>query len=1768
MRRLHATNGATCFLDDSEPESTVLVTVLDEAKPPPARLLELETEHRLTRDLNIPGVRKALRRGEVDGKPALYSSWFAGNTLEEIFAGARPPLERVLDLLLKAARLVSQLHAARVLHGRIGPQAFRVDASLRELELSGLGFGTRLDSELPQGGEAGELTPYASPEQTGRMNRPIDWRSDLYSLGATFYLMLTGSAPFAAGDAAELAYYLIAVEPTPPATRSPDVPQVLSEIVLKLLAKDAEDRYQSADALCADLEQCRKLWQQGGQIPQFALAQHGSAARFELPRKLYGREEELGSLLAALERTSSGASELVLVGGVAGAGKTALVREVLRPLALRRGRYVEGKFDQFQRELPFSAFAQAFSSWVHHVLSESEDELARLRSRVKEAVGELGGLLTRLVPDLELVIGAQPPVPEVGPSDALHRFQYVLRRFLQSISDEAHPLALFVDDLQWADPASLELLATLMSTRDAKHLLVIGAYRSEEVGSAHALTLCLAEMDRERAPLSRIELGLLGEAAVTALVADALFMPQERAQPLAHFVWSRTQGNALFVRQLLRSLYEDGALRYSHVVAAWEWELGRLDHGQASLDVLALFGAKTARLDEQARRALVRGAYLGNRFDVAALATTLSASVAEVGTWLEPAVREGLLVPIGTGHRYVAAGLPLGEGQTASYVFPHDRVQQAVYSLVPEPERAAVHLAIGQKLSAAAGPLDSRLGTHLFLITHQLNQGRALVSEPQLRRELSLVNLEAGLLAKRSAAYAAALEYFSIGLEVAGPDSFQRDHQLALQLHSEAAECAYLAAAPDKMEQHTERVLSQGKSVLEKAPVYLLLVDAYTSQNRLNDALAKGLAALAELGVAFPRSAKLPHIILGLSRTKLRLSGKNIPALAKQRPMTDPHKQQAMLLLERMVPPAYMSGSPLFPLFVFAMVDLSVKYGNSPLSAFGYASFAITLSGVLGDIRSGTVFGKLGLDTLEETHAETFRVKVLFVIYVFIRHWTEHLASCQAPLLVAYRVGMEAGNLVGATWSAYYRLLWMYFTARPLGELEQEAATYSAIFHDLGQTAAYRRNDMLRQVMLNLAGRTADPVAFSGETYRDAEIETLTAKGDDATSRFFYYFNKQMLCFLFGQHEQAVAHGDSARALTEAVIGLPDLAFWAFWDALSRTRWSERCVDKPTSKRLVQQARAQLKKLAKWGEHGPMNYQHKHDLVLAELLRVEGEADRAREKYDRAIEGATEQGYLQEAALAEELAARFHLQSGRRALAAWYLERARRDYLKWGAIAKADALEREHGELLSAQASTHETPSRVDGAITIDLTAVVKATQAISGEIVLERLAAKLLEIALENAGAERGALVLYEGESGHVVARKNAGNTGIETGLSQALEENARLPLSVLNYVARSKRPLVVDDAEQEPRFARDPEVMARRVRSILCAPIVHHNDLIASVYLDSSLSPRVFTPERLEILQLLGGQIAISLENARLYGNLQASLDKQVELTRAYSRFTPRSFLDILDRESILDVKLGDHRHGDMTVMFLDIRDYTRFSEQLSTSDNFRFLNGFFRRMTVHVARQQGVVATFTGDGFSAFFPRHPEDAYQAAVEIQKAVRAYNAERQLKGRVPIAVGLGLHTGPLMLGVIGDQDRLEASLISDTVNTASRMEGLTKEFRVGIVASESTVSALPEAARTSARRVGNVRVKGKSLPTRVYDCFAGDAPEAASLKRATLADFATGLEAWQSADFAAAVGAFERVIAKHPADGTAQRYLSRAREQIAHGADPSWTGVEVMDKK
>lgn len=1770
MRLLNVIPGATRYLDD-DPNGPFVVTVVDVPSSPV--VVELEREYRVTHELPIEGIRRTVRRGQIDEKPAFWTTWLAGDTLHQTSIVTRQSLERALDLAVRISDIVGALHGARLVHGHLTPFDIRVDAAFQGLEISGLGRAVPLGVETPPGtvlSLRGERAPYTAPEQTGRMNRPIDSRTDLYSIGAILYGMLTGNAPFSQHGTLELVHHLVAVTPPAPHEIDPSIPAPISAIVSKLLMKDADDRYQSADGLRVDLVYCLERLRARGRVESFELGKGDLGTRFRIPRKVYSRDHELSLMQSAFDRAANGSMELVLVEGAAGVGKTTLVHELQRPVIKRRGRFVEGKFEQHQRDRPFSALTHALDAWVHLVLSESDDELERERERIARATGELGGLLTELVPDLELIIGPQPEVPSVGYSEARSRFEYVLYRFLLAIAGSHRPLVIFIDDLQWSDPASIELLMNLVRTREARHLLIVGAYRGNELEQATtAIRTLRDELERAHSRISIISLDRLPEEAIESLVRDAFAGQLAQAAPLARFLSDTTGGNAFFVGQLLRSMYEDRSLTFNRAISEWEWNLegaplserpanaiGSTLSGQR--DVAPLIESKVLRLPETAVRVLEVGACIGSRFATRVIADILELPPRDVDVALLPAMLEGLIVPLRPRQLMGSGDNPVIDQSEALYAFGHDRTEQIVYSRLITQDRERMHLRIGRALSARHPEVSDRI----FEIVHHYNHGRKFLMAPAERRRVAALNFDAALAAKRSSAFKAALSHLEIAIELLGESAWTQSRSSALAFHAEAAECAYLAADLDRMEAHIDTVLREGRDILETIRVYHLRVDAYTSQNRLADALAVGQVALHHLGVEVPRSPRAVHVLAGLAKTKLALAGRNIGELAKQPQMTDPHKLEAMVLLERMVPPAYMSGSTLFPLLVFAMVDLSVKHGNSPLSPFGYGSYAITLTSVLGDIRSGELFAKTALDTMNNLRAETHLAKVYFVVYVFIEHWTKHLASCCEPLLEAYQSGMKTGNLVGATWSAFYRLLWGYYIGRPLVDVEREASTHSSIFEQLKQRAAHRRCDMLRQVLLNLMGRTEDPVIFGGEAYADSEITALSERGDDATSRFFYHSSKLFLAYLFGRIEDALRHGDSAKPFLASVMGLPDTPLYCFYDGLARVRAAES-APRNESRRLVQTARAHQRKLAKWARFGPMNQAHKHHLLSAELERVSGDPLRARDLYDCAIDSALRHGYDQEAAIAQELAARFYFGRAQVELGRFYLSNAYQGYLRWGALAKVESLESQYPFL--AQPSSHGVPDVQLGtqrAAALDLESVLKATTAISREIVLERLCSKLLDIVIENAGAERGALVLYEMGRPRVVAHHSHRND------AEPRASKESIPESVVTYVARSKRALVIDDARAESRFASDPYVIQENVRSLLCAPILHQNELLAIVCLENNLAPSSFTAERVSLVHMLGGQIAVSLENAKLYQDLTLALERQVELTNAYERFTPREFLDLLGKESILQVKVGDHREGDMSVVFLDIRSYTALAEQMSPDDNFQFINGFLRRMTPSIAGHAGVINSFIGDGVMAFFPRRPEDALAACIEMQRAVALYNEERTAKDRPAISVGIGVHTGPLMIGVIGDRDRMDTALVSDTVNTAARMEGLTKEFQVSIVISASTALQLAPHHHDNLRRVGDVRVKGKSHVHRVYECFGGDSDEHADAKRATRPLFERGLDAWKTGNFEDATDAFRAVLSRDPSDRTARRYLTRAETYKTHGAPPNWTGIDTIERK
>jgi AAA ATPase domain/Protein kinase domain len=591
--------------------------------------------------------------------------------------------------------------------------------------LTGFGIASQLPHErqvpVPPEIIAGTLA-YMAPEQTGRMNRSIDGRSDLYSLGVTLYRMLTGVLPFDAVDPLEWVHCHIARQPTPPADRA-EVPEPLSAIVTKLLAKNAEERYQTAHGLEADLRRCLAEWQSHGRIDPFPLGTHDLSDRLLIPEKLYGRDREIDALLAAFDQVvAQGAAELVFVSGYSGVGKSSVVNELHKVLVPPRGLFASCKFDQYKRDIPFATLAQAFQTLVRQILVKSEAEVDQWRHALQEALGPNGQLIVDLIPEVELIIGKQPPVPDLPPQDTQNRFQLVFRRFLGVFARPEHPLALFLDDLQWLDTATLDLLERLVTHPEVRHLLVVGAYRDNEVSSSHALARMLGSIRNAGAKMHEIVLVPLSLHDVDRFVSDALHCERNAAQPLAQLVHEKTGGNPFFAIQFLTAIAEEGLLRFDPVMRARQWDMNRIRAEGYTDNVVDLMTEKLKRLSGTTQEALKQLACLGNGAEVAILALVHGETEESMHAALWEAVRAGLILQ-----------------QETTYKFLHDRIQEATYALIPEGERAGAHLRIGRVLLASM--MADGLAEHLFDVVNQLNRGATLLMDRDEKIQVAAIQL-------------------------------------------------------------------------------------------------------------------------------------------------------------------------------------------------------------------------------------------------------------------------------------------------------------------------------------------------------------------------------------------------------------------------------------------------------------------------------------------------------------------------------------------------------------------------------------------------------------------------------------------------------------------------------------------------------------------------------------------------------------------------------------------------------------------------------------------------------------------------------------------------------------------------------------------------------------------------------------------------------------------------------------------------------------------
>ena len=1433
---------------------SMLVVIPRSEHPRPQAVRMLEHEHALRGDLDPAWALRPVALTTLEGRPALVLE-DAGGELILQRAGGPMDVAGVLRVGAGVAAALRQLHGCGLIHKDIKPANVMTDWGSGRVWLRGFGIASRLPRERrpPEPPEfiAGTLA-YMAPEQTGWMNRSIDARSDLYALGVVIYELLTGSLPFTASDPMACVHAHIARRPVPPAERRPDIPDVVSAIVMKLLAKTAEDRYQTAAAVERDLRRCLAHWEADQRIDAFALAEDDTPDRLVIPEKLYGRSTAIDTLLGAFERVvTSGTPELVLVSGYAGIGKSSVVNELHKVLVSPRGLFASGKFDQYKRDIPYATLAQAFQSLIRNLLGKSEPELDSWRAALREALEPNGRLMVDLVPALTLLMGDQPPVPELAPQDAQRRFQLVLRRFIGVFARPDRPLALFLDDLQWLDAGTLAVLEDLLTQRDVPHVLLIGAYRDHEVDAAHPLRRTLDTIRASGARVQEISLVPLARHDVGQLMADALRCTPARVAPLAQLVHDKTAGNPFFAMQFIAALADDGLLTFDHGQGCWLWDVDRI-HAKAYTDnVVDLVVGKLHRLPVDTQAALQQLACLGNTAALSTLALVRGTSEEAVHADLWEAVRHEVI-----------------ERLEGAYTFIHDRVREAAYSLIPEERRAAAHLRIGRLLAAHTPPETQEEA--IFDIVNQLNRGAALISSRDEHEQLSELNLRAGQRARASTAYASALNYVVAGAAFLPEDSWERRHELTFALELNRAECEFLTGALTAAEERLVRLGTHATTTAEHASVTSLLIDLYAT-SQPSRAVAVGLDYFRHLGVSWS-----PHPTDDEARREYdevwsRVGNRSTEELLALPMMSDPTALATMEVLTKITPVAYLTDANLSTLAICRAVNLVLELGNCDCGCYAYAVFGFVAGWRFGDYKAAFRFGQLGCKVVEQQGLTRFRARVYSTFAGVIVPWARHVRDGRDSLRRGFEAGNQSGDLNGVAYCDYLLITNLLAEGVPLSEVQREAERGLAF----AQKAHFDLIVQIIETQLALVHtlRALIPTfgSFDHEQFDEVRVEHhFGANPDLALAEGLYWCRKLQARFFAGDHVSAVDACERARGLLGVVPALFENAEYHFYGALSRAASSESAAG-PERQRHIDALAAHYRQLDIWAEHCPENFANRVALVGAEIARLEGRALDAMDLYERAIRSARANGFVHQEALSHELAGRFYLQRGFETAGAAHLVHARACYALWGADGKVRQLDGLYPHLRQTE-SARDARGTIESPVEhLELTTVLNVSQAVSGELVLDKLVETLLRTAIEHAGAERGVLIEPRGEALWIRAEGSTSGSAIPIVLRDVPFGGAALPESVVRYAARVHETVNLDDASAQGGFSNDEYIRREHAKSVLCLPLLQQGRLMAVLYLENNLAAGVFTPARMAVLNVLAAQAAMSLEKSRLFHELQ---------------------------------------------------------------------------------------------------------------------------------------------------------------------------------------------------------------------------------------------------------------------------------------------------------
>ena len=1494
----------------------IIIKLLKEDYPTASELTRYQQEYEITRSFNTDNIIKAYNLQRYENSLVILFEDFGGESLNSLLSKTKLTLAEFLTLAIKITESLNIIHKANIIHKDINPSNIVYNSQNKQLKIIDFGISTRLSQEFltvcPPHQLEGTIA-YIAPEQTGRMNRGIDYRSDFYSLGVTLYQLLSNRLPFETKDPMELVHCHIAHKPIPLHKLVSEIPITISNIVSKLLAKTPEERYQSANGIKADLEICLNELNTVGKISEFAIGSQDICEKFNISQKLYGRQEEIKQLLELFEEVNKGVTKLTLISGYSGVGKSALVNQIYKPITRQRGEFISGKFDQLQRDIPYSAISQAFEGLIRKLLGESEESLKLWKKKILKVLGNNGQIIIDVIPELEKIIEKQPSVEKLGATENQNRFNLFFLKFISVFCKKEHPLVMFIDDLQWADLSSLNLIKQLILDTENQYLLLIGAYRDNEVNSTHPLMNTLEKINKEGILVNNIHLSPLKIKDINQLIADTLNCSIKYSQPLAELVRKKTDGNPFFLNQLLLSLYQEKLLIFNPAFAKrkskerWQWNLAAIEKVGISDNVVDLMVKKIKKLDKKCQNILKLASCIGNKFSLEILSIVNKKSQVITAKELQSALDKNLVIPLDNNYKIpLLSNIEAIDLQKDSnyhkyipYKFLHDRVQQAAYSLISENKKKQLHLQIGRLLLENIQPDD--LKNNIFDIVNQLNEGYTLITNQAEKDELAKLNLQAGKKAKASTAYDNAQKYLEISVKLLSENSWKYKYKLTLEIYTEKLEILSLNTQFTEVDLLSETILKNCQSIVDKIPIYEIKILSCHAQFQQQQAIDLALNFVEELGIYIPQeSEKIQASIDKLNNSiQILLKGKDINDLSELPLMTNSYKLGIILILQKILSSALQLNFPLYILIVSNQLRLCIEDGNPPQAPSIYSFYGMTLCVTMKNFKLGFEFGKLAVNIQEKFNNPKLEALVAHLYYGFIWHWKNNLINTNIDnkLLNSFQKGIWAGDYEYGIYVATNYFVIQFYRGDNLVNVAQNSQKYINLVHKFKQEYPYIYMTICHKTIINLLNDDSDNChcVFKDNQEEDNQYLMSWEKEKNEWLLFIAYLSKTMTYYILNKDKQAyenAIHAQKYAINSGAYLSSPQYNFYSSLALLNYYHKSSLEIQK----NILETVNNNQENMKIYASHCQENFQHKYDLVEAEKARILGKILEAEELYNKAIQGAKKYEFIHEEAIAYERASEFYFNINREEIGKLYLKNAYHCYIRWGAKAKVKQLKEEYPKYLlgitnqGKSKSLNPTISSTgsDGEV-LDLTTILKASQAISGEIQLEKLLQNLMKIVIENAGAQKGFLILKNRENWVIEAQGIIDSEEVSILQSipiQTIDSETSIPIlptTIINYVINSQETVVLNNGFNEGQFINDPYIIATESKSIICTPLLNQGQLRGIVYLENNLTTSAFTSQRVELLNILSSQAAISIDNSRLYQNLE---QRVVERTKELSQ------------------------------------------------------------------------------------------------------------------------------------------------------------------------------------------------------------------------------------------------------------------------------------------